>query len=518
MFFFRILLIQVVIISQGVASESGSTADHTQFEVLQQSFQTAPEVTKACLTCHTEAAKQLHLTKHWLWQFEHPETGEILGKKHIINSFCGSIVTNYARCTSCHIGYGWENQNFDFSVEENVDCLVCHDTTGDYKKFPTGAGHPTYQDKVWSQKIWKAPDLTKIAQQVGQTRRHNCGICHFYGGGGDGVKHGDLDSSMNNPTKAIDVHMDVDGLNFSCATCHVGENHDIKGSRYTTISKDMLGIDVPGRGDNSRATCESCHGMTPHSRTINNKINDHTDKVACQTCHIPTFARGEVPTKIWWDWSVAGQMSEDGQFIKRKNAQGEVTYVTQKGEFEWAKNVVPEYAWYAGEIRYTQLEEKIDPNQPVAINTFSGDYNHPNARIWPFKVMRGKQPYDSGNNTLVITHLFGQDKAAYWQSFDWNLAIEVAMKAVGADYSGEYGFVETQMYWPLSHNIAPKEEALGCADCHSHNGRLHNLIDFYLPARDKSVWLDFVGWFVVFGTLIGVLLHGLGRIVMARLR
>jgi mono/diheme cytochrome c family protein len=44
-------------------------------------------------------------------------------------------------------------------------------------------------------KLFKAPDLTQIAQHVGKPGRANCGACHFSGGGGDAVKHGDLDSS-----------------------------------------------------------------------------------------------------------------------------------------------------------------------------------------------------------------------------------------------------------------------------------------------------------------------------------
>jgi cytochrome c2 len=35
-----------------------STSDHTKFKALQQQFNSGPEVTKACLTCHTEAPKQ----------------------------------------------------------------------------------------------------------------------------------------------------------------------------------------------------------------------------------------------------------------------------------------------------------------------------------------------------------------------------------------------------------------------------------------------------------------------------
>lgn len=474
-----------------------STADHTKFEILQKKFATGPDVTKACLSCHTEASNQLHKTKHWNWTFTNPDTGQEVGKKSIINNYCLSINKNYARCTSCHIGYGWKDKNFDFTSQENVDCLVCHDTTDTYKKFPTAAGHPNYKDKAFpkgSKKIWKAPDLSLIAQNVGKSRRKNCGACHFYGGGGDGVKHGDLDSSMTNPDKHLDVHMGVDGLNFTCSECHTADGHDVKGSRYNIVAKDTHGIDVPGRDDHSRATCESCHGMTPHPETINNKINDHTDKVACVTCHIPTYARGGVDTKMWWDWSSAGKKDADGKLIKMKNDKGQVTYFSKKGTFTWGQNLVPEYDWLSGNIKYKQLDEKIDPTQVVALNTFSGSYNDPDARIWPFKIMRGKQPYDKGNSTLALLHLFGKDKEAYWKSYNWNSAIKSAMDEAQANYSGEYGFIETTLHWPLAHMVAPKEQSLSCDECHSKDGRLANLTDFYLPGRDKNDWLDLFGW------------------------
>ena len=68
-------------VGDGKAEEakSTSTADHSKFEALQQEFRTGPEVTKACLTCHTEASKQLHTTKHWNWQFTNPSTGQTVG-------------------------------------------------------------------------------------------------------------------------------------------------------------------------------------------------------------------------------------------------------------------------------------------------------------------------------------------------------------------------------------------------------------------------------------------------------
>jgi octaheme c-type cytochrome (tetrathionate reductase family) len=499
-----------------------STADHSKFDELEGPFESGPEVTKACLGCHTEAAKQVHDSIHWTWEYAHPETGQLLGKKYVVNNYCGSITTNYARCTSCHVGYGWKDDTFDFGAEANVDCLACHDTTGDYVKFPTAAGHPPYQDTPFMGKTIKAPELANIAQNVGKTSRRTCGNCHFKGGGGDGVKHGDLDSSLYAPAHSLDVHMDKDGLNFTCSTCHEFVDHDQKGSRYLVTAKNTTGVAVPGRESN-RPACESCHGLSPHPRDVDNKLNDHVDRVACQTCHIPEFARGGVPTKMWWDWSKAGQLGPDGKPLVRKEG-GVVVYDGKKGEFTWDQNIRPEYRWFDGTVRYTLLGEPIDPDGVVELNKIVGGPDDPAARIWPFKVMRGIQPYDSGNDVLVVEHLFGKDEAAYWKSFDWAKAIAAGMteaKRLGqtdVDYSGEYDFTRTEMVWPLTHMVAPADEALACGDCHSKDGRMAQLTGFYLPGRDTQPMIDLIAWILIGATLLGVLLHGLVRFVSARKR
>jgi hypothetical protein len=189
---------------------SKSTADHSKFLSLQKEFQSGPEVTEACLECHTEADDQMMHSIHFKWDYEHPETGQRLGKSNVINSFCGSVAGNEARCTSCHAGYGWEDMNQPPPQEANAkDCLVCHDKSDQYTKLATGAGHPPMEAKgktITGQKAW-AVDLKKAAMSVGMPDRDNCGNCHFYGGGGDNVKHGDLSSALYNPTHDVDVHM-----------------------------------------------------------------------------------------------------------------------------------------------------------------------------------------------------------------------------------------------------------------------------------------------------------------------
>ena len=511
-----VLILLSVSIQAAVRSQSDSTADHSKFEALQGEFATGPDVTTACLSCHTEAAKQLHKTTHWTWAFKSPVTGQELGKKNVINNFCVATATNWPRCTSCHIGYGWKDDKFDLTQENAVDCLVCHDTTGSYKKYPAGAGHPAYEDKRFPPnnpkgKLFKKVDLGKVARNVGKTSRNTCGACHFYGGGGDGVKNGDLDSSMTMPAKTLDVHMDAAGLNFSCSTCHAAGGHDVAGSRYAPKAVDLDGIDVPGRGDGSRASCESCHGMAPHAD--HDKLNQHTNRVACQSCHIPAYARGGRKTKTWWDWSTAGKKNGQGKGIVEKDAEGYDTYHFNKGDFTWESNVIPEYRWFDGKIKYTLLNDPIDPSAVVPINSFSGDFKDADARIWPFKVMRGRQPYDSKQNLLAVPHLFGKDENAFWKHFDWGNALKAGLQARGVEFSGEYGFVDTEYYWPITHMVAPTEESLSCEACHSRTGRLNGINDFYLPGRGDFSWISSIGWTIVMLTLLGVVGHALVRMV-----
>ena len=66
----------------GAAPAFGSTAEHVKFEQLKVKFNTGQEVTRACLECHSMAARQIHKSKHWTWEYKNPDTGQLLGKKN----------------------------------------------------------------------------------------------------------------------------------------------------------------------------------------------------------------------------------------------------------------------------------------------------------------------------------------------------------------------------------------------------------------------------------------------------
>ena len=131
----------------------------------------------------------------------------------------------------------------------------------------------------------------------------------------------------------------------------------------------------------------------------------------------------------------------------------------------------PEYYWYNGRAYRYLTGERIDPSKVVLINKPLGGPSDPEAKIWPFKVHRGKQVYDKLNLYLLTPRTWGP--GGYWTEFDWDKACRLGAETTGLKYSGQYGLVETAMYWPLSHMVQPKEKALQCTDCHGDRGILN---------------------------------------------
>jgi octaheme c-type cytochrome (tetrathionate reductase family) len=476
------------------AKDNGTYVDHSQFPILQQEFKSAQEVSATCLTCHENRHDEVVNSSHFNWDRISYVDGRgivTLGKKSAVNNYCISVIGNEAACAKCHTGYGMvDPSQFDFTKGENADCLSCHAQSPDYAKSGGTGGIPV--DGI---------DLAAIAQTVSRPTIQNCGSCHFYGGGGNNVKHGDLEEALYNATRDIDVHMAIDGINMGCVDCHTADDHQIKGKLYSVSSNNV-----------NRLSCESCHTQTPH---LSEMLNKHTIKVACQTCHIPEYAKVN-PTKMEWYWSEAGKL-KDGDPYHEYNDAGEDIYMSIKGAFTWEKNVEPEYAWFNGRADHYFLGDKIDTTAgPVQVNSLMGSHDDPDAKIIPVKVHRGDQIYDTEHLTLIQPKLYSENAgdSAYWKDFDWDAAAAAGMQRVGLPYSGNYDFVKTEMYWPVNHMVSKASVSLGCDDCHTRgDGRLENLTGFYLPGRDHSATLDGVGKWMILLALFGTALHGVSRMV-----
>lgn len=410
--------------------------DHSAY--FKEPFSSPQAVTEACLKCHANAAADVMHTAHWTWLGDtvHRQTAQgpkdiPVGKKNLINNFCIGVQGNWNSCTACHAGYGWKDAGFDFKDKKNVDCLVCHDGSGQYAK--GAAGMPT-----------KTTDLLASAKSVGFPKRQNCGSCHYFGGGGLGVKHGDLDSSLDNPSEDLDVHMGK--LNFQCIDCHTTKAHKIAGRSFgVSVSKDG------GIG------CIQCHSGPQHKDA---RIEVHTKSLACQTCHIPAYAR-KVPTKATWDWSKAGDAG------RKEDPHG---YLKIKGEFTYEQDAKPEYGWFKNEVDRYLLGDPVVVGGVTRLNPPKGGIGDPEAKIWPMKVHRGKQPYDKVHKVLVVPTTSG--KGGYWTTFDWERSVGMGAAHTGLSFSGKVGFAETEMVWPLSHMVAPANKALQCLECHANDGRM----------------------------------------------
>ena len=425
------------------------------------------DVTRSCLACHPTVGRDVLQTAHWNWKGNSPA---LAGHEHrtdvsltlMVNNYCLAIGPNLKQCSACHIGYGGVDARFDFTNAENIDCLVCHDTTGRYRKNPLQGGLP--DPKL---------NLVEIAQKVGRPSRQACGSCHFESGGSPNAKHGDLEPAMAEAGTALDVHMG--SLNMRCQDCHRTTEHRIAGRSLSAPAVE------------GQVACEQCHGLTPHgvAGVLSRHLDDHVRAVACETCHIPSFAH-VTPTLLHRDYSTAGQDRPASP-----DEHGMPEYDRRFGTMKWGTDLVPTYLWYDGSRHASLLGDTIDPSSAVTLNAPVGDRRDPAARIFPFKTHTAVQPYDSKNNVLAVPNFVEN----YWVDFDWAKAIAGGMKRVGLAYSGQYGFVETRMYSAIHHGVAPAKEALGCADCHASAAitctRCHSkAAGMDLPPHRLSVYPD----------------------------
>ena len=428
--------------------------------------------TQSCLNCHGLVGEDMLTKAHFTWEgvasnitgFE----GEDHGKNDLINNFCIAVPTNEGRCTQCHAGFGYADDTFNFGEPENIDCLVCHDQSGTYVKGMTTAGQPD-----------PAVDLNFVARSVAGNRgvpsRKNCIGCHAKAGGGDNVKHGDLALALLDTTKEFDVHMGTDGGDFSCVACHAAK----KDPSGKLVDHGIGGMPYHSTDEGDMKSCIDCHGDRDSihvGSSVVTVLNQHPT-LACQVCHIPTFAR-DTSTKVEWRWSDAGQDIDPIPVDPATNPPNLPTYDKKKGTFVWANNVRPTLRYFDGKWNRAIIEanDSYDPNvTPVVLGEPSATYQTPGAMIYPFKKMIGNQVADTTNNLLLVPHLFGLKGGPnpYWAKFDWDLALQDGAAYTNRPYSGDFGFVDTVMYLTVNHEVAPKEMAYGndgnCSDCHTNN-------------------------------------------------
>ncbi|MCU7851093.1 MAG: hypothetical protein KZQ80_02655 [Candidatus Thiodiazotropha sp. (ex Monitilora ramsayi)] len=475
---------------------------------------TVYEGPSTCIGCHEDEAVAMHGSVHYQQSGDTinltndvtpfssnglPRAGERGDGAIGINTYCGSH-ENSPRftCAGCHVGNGrFPSSELPSDETErkaelsNIDCLMCHQDS--YKRFPTGEFEPleivdmgadgkpdptlppivrtgakgipvvdqnsldflfepadTNSTLVGLGGTPMMQDRVSAAQSVHATTRKACLNCHAKAGGGDGTKRGDLSSALVDPDPQIDIHMSSSGENLSCADCHDAGGHRLKGRGL-----DLRPNDVP-----EHFTCESCHDQ-PHgdySNRAGGSRDKHATRVACQTCHIPTYAKG-VATETNRDW-------EDPHFSAAA-CNGRGGWLPREDK---ALNLTPSYQWFDGTSQVYVLGENLadypmtvlqDGSEAITLGLPNGWVNMQNAKIYPMKEHTSNSAVHDATNTLIAHSTF-----EFFRTGSFDTAVLSALEQTGRSGDG-YTVKKIHTFQTINHGVEDTSAALDCGSCHA---------------------------------------------------
>jgi hypothetical protein len=345
----------------------------------------------------------------------------------------------------------------------NIDCLMCHQD--DYARI----GAPPYEDVVVvgenglpstiqipvAETFRFMPDETKMtvsileaARSVHPTTRKTCLRCHAGASGSDGGKRGDLSSVNVDPPRSSDIHMSSHGEDLTCSDCHSAENHRFKGR----------GLDLRPNDVAERFTCAGCHTDQPHedySATDADSLDRHATKVACQTCHIPEFAK-DISTELVRDWTHT--------HFSPKACGGRGGWLPSEVR---AMNVLPTYRWFDGTSEVYVLGQVPGDNADgeKEFGVPNGTVNSADAKIYPMKEHRSVAAQHDATG-LMIPH----STYTFFTQNSFDEAVRVGMQEEGLE--GSYSLVDVHTYQTVNHGVEDEDNALACNDCHSSDTRI----------------------------------------------
>jgi len=400
-----------------------------------------------CLQCHTNEAHEVHASVMYQWegaaqQMDHGPAvqGKISGA---INSYCVNILGNWNACGSCHVGLGLPPEPEASPQQlENIDCMLCHQQ--EYRRKRVG-GVFVPDDAAMT------ITMDEAVRTVHRPQRSNCLQCHAKAGGGDAVKRGDITLAHAATTdRSFDVHMATTGANLRCQQCHTFTEHR-----------------VAGRGSDLRATdspisleCANCHAARASGGHESSYVDRHTARVACQTCHIPLYAKDASDTP-------ATEATE----VYRTWLDTHATQPPFHPAAEKLNDLVPEYRFWNRRNRNYLLGDlaTIDPEtNRYPTSRPLGSVDDDQSKLYAFKFKTAHQPVTLGPEPTLIA----LDTAVFFATADAAAATEAGLVNMGLPAGTPYAWIETDTFQMLNHEVSPSEQALQCADCHGSNARM----------------------------------------------
>ena len=421
-----------------------------------------------CLSCHIDKAEDMYASTHYQWQGETPymtHGPQMQGKiEAAVNSYCINILGNWEACGSCHVGLGSQPVAADNPTQSqlaNIDCLICHQK--EYKRTKVnGSFVPDTVNMTIS--------LNEAVRTVHRPVRANCLKCHAKAGGGDAVKRGDLALASANTTDVqYDIHMSVSAGDLNCQECHIVRNHRIagKGSDLRPTDLDM------------HIACSACH--TNKAKSFGHSsanIGRHVARIACQTCHIPYYAKDA-------NDSIATEATE----IHRTWLSTSSLAVPFHPSSSKANNIVPKYRfWNRYSANYllgdvAQLDSTTGGYPTSRPEGFVDDVG-PDSKMYPFKYKTAEQPILNATGQLVAL-----DTKVFFETADPDQATSAGLVNMGYSGNEAYSWINTDTFQLLNHQISPASQALTCSDCHGNAARmdLQGELGYHLKAPESQV-------------------------------
>lgn len=417
-----------------------------------------------CLGCHDAKATEVLGSVHYKWAGPTPDMlnqpGTTQGKiSNAVNSYCINILGDWPACGACHAGRGKNPASFP-SDKANVDCLMCHN-----------AAYAMARIRLADGSMGVSTPNDCYVQEVTKPTRTNCLKCHANAGGGDAVKRGDLSmATITNTDANFDVHMDADNAatNLSCQSCHTFVGHKVTGK----------GSDLRPTDYASEVACTTCHTTKGNSNGhATAAVNRHQQRVACQSCHVPTYAK--VATETHRDW----RYKHDGR---------DATTCTSTDpcpghpHADKAANLTPELRFWNRKSDNALLGEIAQIASDTGLFQTSrpdGDINGPlGNKLYPFKYKTAAQPLVHGGN--CDGKLLALDTFVYLKGTgNVNDAVNSGLANQGCTNVGSIEWVTTDTFGLLNHGV-PTSATITCTQCHP-SGNLD-------PTTDSK--LDKVGY------------------------
>ena len=462
------LLSCALLTSTAVASDNESDNKHHDDSSSDEARRAHATITEykgpqTCVGCHEPQALEVHGSVHYQQTGMTSNVTNIAGtagkSEDAFNTYCGSIRTSpLFTCAGCHVGNGRPPQPEATQAQlNNIDCLMCHQD--DYAR--VGAppfqpwevvgedGQPATIFIPFEETFRFIPNESKMtisileaARTVHPTTRKTCLRCHAGASGSDGGKRGDISSVTVDPPKSSDIHMSPHGEDLKCANCHDAGKHRVFGR----------GLDLRPNDHPDMLTCASCHSEQPHSEGSRrvSTLDTHANRVACQTCHIPKFAK-DISTELVRDWT--------HPHFSSTACGGRGGWVPNEVR---ASNVIPSYRWFDGTSQVYILGQVPPENEDgeKAFGIPNGNVNTDNAKIYPMKEHRSLSAQHDASGVMIPHSTF-----TFFTTSSFDEAVRVGMEEEGL--TGSYTLVNVHTFQTINHGVEDDNNALSCAECHA---------------------------------------------------